>query len=90
MDSILSTLSADQLRLVEDQLSSNKVSEDAELETFFMESGLTQLQAIRALKFRNLYLHHFWMFDRTPIREGAYALAIDPQTESLTPLYQLG
>lgn len=89
MDSILSTLTADQLHLVEDQLSNNKVSKDAELETMFIESGLTQLQAIRALKYRDLYLHHFWMFDRTPIREGAYALAIDPRTESLVPLYQL-
>jgi len=89
MDSILSTLTADQLRLVEDQLSTNKVSNDAELETMFLHSGLTQLQAIRALRYRVLYLHHFWMFDRTPIREGAYALAIDPLTESLTPLYRL-
>jgi hypothetical protein len=90
VDSILSALSADQLRLVEDQLSNNEVSDNEELEAFFMESGLTQIQAIRALKYRDLYLHHFFMFDRTPIREGGYALAFDPKTEALTLLYQMG
>lgn len=90
MDPILSTLSADQLGLVEDQLSNNDVSSNDELEALFMESGLTQLQAIRALQYRDLYRHNFWMFDHTPIREGAYALAFDPRTESLTLLYKLG
>lgn len=90
MDGILSTLSADELRFVEDQLSNNEVSSNDELEALFMESGLTQLQATRALQYRDLYLHNFWMFDRTPIREGGYALAFDPRTESFTLLYRMG
>lgn len=55
-DLLLADLPPALLTFVEDQLSNNEVSDDAELHAVFVASGLTNGQANIALSQRNAYL----------------------------------
>ncbi len=80
MDAILSSLSAEVLSLVEDQLANNDVSSDAELFEHFIQSGLDDMQAQHALSYRELYLCNIYREGFTPIRKGAQARRFNPYT----------
>jgi hypothetical protein len=86
MDAILLSLSAQTLRFVEDQLSNNEVSSDAELLDHLIANGLTEKQARRALSYRRLYLLHLYLDGFTPIRKGAQALRYNPSNRQFEPV----
>lgn len=74
MDAILSSLTKDQLAFVEHQLTNNEVSSDNDLQTLFVEAGLTELQALRTIHYRPIYSQQIFREGSTPIVSGAYAL----------------
>ncbi|MEH6413917.1 hypothetical protein [Pseudomonas sp. CGJS7] len=55
-DLLLADLPPVLLAFVEDQLSNNEASDDAELRAVFVAAGLSAAQADAALKLRNAYL----------------------------------
>jgi hypothetical protein len=77
-DPILSTLTPTQLAWVEDQLSNNDVCDDDELRDYFIEQGLTEPQALRALSYRSAYALNSFREGHTPIVRGDDALRFDP------------
>ena len=85
MDSILTTLPADLLRFVEDQLSNCDVCSDEELRDHFIDNGLTEAQATQALTYREQYLQHIYLEGFTPIRTGAQALRFNPHSRQFEP-----
>lgn len=86
MDTILATLQADLLRLVEDQLSNNEVSTEEELLDHFVTSGLTEAQAWQALIYRTLYLRYTFLEGYTPILKGRDALCFNPYSGQWEPV----
>lgn len=86
MDSLLSSLPAALLRMVEDQLSNNDVSSDHELFGHFVESGLTETQARQALTYRNAYLANVYLKGFTPIRRGERAFRFNPNGRRFEPV----
>lgn len=80
MDTQLSSLSVVALGFVEDQLTNNDVSSDAELFDHFIHHGLTLIQAWQALTYRELYLCNLYLAGFTPICKGAEALRFNPFT----------
>lgn len=78
MNPILSSLSDEVLRFVEDQLSNNDVASDQELHALFITNGLTDAQATQALRYRSDYLLNIYLEGHTPIRAGDKALCFDP------------
>lgn len=85
MDSILTTLPADLLRFVEDQLSNCDVCSDEELRDHFIDNGLTEAQATQALTYREQYLQLIYLEGFTPIRAGAQALHFNPHSRQFEP-----
>ena len=73
-DSMFSSLSEHVLSFVEDQLSNNSVSSDEDLHARFTEHGLSQAQALQALRYRTLYQKYTFHKDHTPIRKNKHAL----------------
>jgi len=59
------------LAFVEDHLSNDDRSSDAELAAHFVANGLTRAQAVRALRFRRVYQDALFLTHETPIRCGA-------------------
>jgi hypothetical protein len=78
-DPIFSMLSASTLRIVENQLSNNEGADDEALRRFFVEIGLSEMQAARALRYRSLYLQHTFLEGHTPILKGKNALRLNPK-----------
>jgi hypothetical protein len=74
----LSSLTVEQLRFVEAELSSNEVSSDEQMHGAFVAAGLTEAQAIRALQYRSRYLQRMYLEGHTPIRKGDDALHYNP------------
>ena len=58
------------IQLVEDTLSNDENSTDAELVLYLNNNGLVREQAIHALRYRELYLSNLWVAGCTPIRGG--------------------
>lgn len=85
MDPILTSLPDSLLRLVEDQLSNNEISADGDLLEHFVESGLTEIQARRALSYRDQYLTYIYLDGFTPIRLGSEALRYNPHSRQFEP-----
>jgi hypothetical protein len=83
MDSILSSLTLEQLRMVEDQLSNSESSTAAELRAHFVMCGLTAEQADRALSYRHLYVSRDYLEGHTPILKGDSAIQFDPNRRPL-------
>jgi hypothetical protein len=88
IDPILSPLSSETLRLVEDQLSNNGVVDDETLQQFFVVNGLTEFQATRALRYRSLYLLNIFLEGHTPIVKGKNALRFDPKRKQFEIISQ--
>lgn len=86
MDPILTSLSDSLLRFVEDQLSNNEVSPDAELLEHFVDSGLTEIEARQALSYRDQYLTHIYRDGFTPIRLGSEAHRYNPHSRQFEPI----
>jgi len=86
MDSILSSLSADLLRFVEDQLSNAESSSDDELFELFVANELTEEQARQALIYRSQYLCNIYLNGYTPIRKGALARRYNPHSGCFEPV----
>jgi len=59
------------LAFVEDHLSNDDRSSDAELAAHFVANGLTRSQAVAALRFRCVYRDAWFLTHDTPIRCGA-------------------
>jgi hypothetical protein len=78
-DDLLAPLTPAQLAWVEDQLSNNDVSDDDELHDLFLEEGLSEAQAMRALSYRSAYALNMFLDGHTPILKGDEALRFDPQ-----------
>lgn len=85
MDSILASLPASLLGLVEDQLSNNEVSSDEELLDHFVSEGLTEEQARQALTYRDQYLANLYLDGFTPIFKGSEALRFNPYSRQFEP-----
>jgi hypothetical protein len=86
MDDLLASLSSDLLRLVEDALTHDDRTADVDLEAYFVQCGLTEAQASRALSYRRPYLVNAFREGHTPIRKGDQALAFNPLTLNFEPL----
>ena len=69
-DELLVGLDARILDAVEDALSNDESSTDAELAQYLMDIGLTEAQANRAVSYRDLYRLHLWVAGCTPIRSS--------------------
>lgn len=69
-DELLAALDARILDAVEDMLSNDESSTDAELAQFLMDIGLTEAQAKRAVSYRDVYRLNLWVGECTPIRSG--------------------
>lgn len=76
MDPILSELSIRLHRFIEDSLTNDLLSTDAELRAHYLTEGLTRLQADQALRYRNLYTHFMFFERHTPILKGYEALIV--------------
>jgi hypothetical protein len=86
MDPILSSLSPDALRFVEDQLSNDESSPDHELFEHFVINGLTDEQARQAMTYRARYLGNIYLNGFTPIRKGAHARRYNPHSGRFEPV----
>ncbi|QWP77506.1 hypothetical protein J5226_03620 [Lysobacter sp. K5869] len=69
-DELLAVLDARILDAVEDTLSNDEDSTDAEVGQYLMDLGLSEMQAKRALCYRTLYSLNLWVGDCTPIRSS--------------------
>ncbi|WP_394538774.1 hypothetical protein PRJ39_24985 [Lysobacter enzymogenes] len=69
-DELLAGLDARILDAVEDTLSNDELSTDAEIARFLMDIGLTEAQAKRAVSYRDVYRLNLWVGGCTPIRSG--------------------
>lgn len=79
IDPILSTLTLDQLQLVEASMSNDENSSDDELRDYFVsEAGLTEEQAAKALTYRTDYRLNIFLTGWTPILQGDNAICFDP------------
>jgi hypothetical protein len=78
MDCLLSSLPDAMRCQLEEQLSQNLASSDAELYAHFIASGLTELQATRAIHYRRLYRNNSFLEGYTPILKGGHALRFNP------------
>lgn len=78
MDSILCSVPAKLLRMLEDQLFNDEFSSDEELLAYFIDGGLSEMQARRALTYRDLYLNNLYLEGFTPILRGKKALRFNP------------
>lgn len=85
MDSILSSLPAPLLDLVEDELSNNERASDEDMRHYFIECGLSEREARRALIYRDRYLSNIYRVGYTPIRKGHEALRRNPSTGAFEP-----
>lgn len=86
MDPVLTSLPDTLLRLIEDHLSNNEDSSDEELIEHFVGSGLTEIEARQALRYRNQYLAHIYLDGFTPIRSGSEALRYNPHSRQFEPI----
>ncbi|MEI2453077.1 hypothetical protein ABU614_06830 [Lysobacter firmicutimachus] len=66
----LAALPATLLQMVEEILSNDESSSDAELAQYLTEVGLSDTQARDALAYRDLYRLNLWVAGCTPIRGG--------------------
>jgi hypothetical protein len=80
-DPILATLTPTQLAWVEDQLSNNDACGDDELRDYFIQEGLTEPQALRALSYRSAYAFNIFREGHTPILKGDDALRFNPHSQ---------
>lgn len=85
MDPILARLSSAQVALVEGTLSNDEVSSDEEITALFIEGGLTEDQARRALTYRDRYLNATYLDGYTPIRNPGVVLRYDPHKRGFVP-----
>ena len=83
MDSTQSSLTLEQLQMVEEQLSRDSSSTNAELKLHFVMGGLTADQADKVLTYRALYLGNLYLQGHTPILKGAPAIRINPNRQPL-------
>jgi len=67
IDRLLASITAEQLRYVEAVLTNDEASSDEELRECFVEAGLTEEQARRALQYRNRYIGRLHLNGQTPI-----------------------
>ena len=81
-DPILGDITARQLALIEDQLSHNGHASDEELQQFFIDHGMTEAQAKRALTYRTRYRRNTYALGASPILTGDDAICINPYTGS--------
>jgi hypothetical protein len=58
------------IQLVEDTLSNDEISTDAELVQYLAHNGLSRENALHALRYREIYLSNLWVAGCTPIRGG--------------------
>jgi hypothetical protein len=86
MDSILSSITIAMLRIVEEQLSNDEISSDAELVDHFIENGLTAAQAQQALTYRSRYSRNIYLDGFTPILKGEQALRFNPTRRQFEPV----
>jgi hypothetical protein len=63
-------LTPDEMAWVEDVLSNDEGSDDAELMTYFVQGGLTQAQADAVLRHRDDYLKHIYLNGLGPLHQG--------------------
>ena len=75
-DPMLASLSEHDLAVVEHQLSDDTTSDEA-LHASFTARGLSEAQAIQALRYRDLYRLHTFHKDHTPIRKNKHALCLN-------------
>ena len=78
-DELLAALDARILDAVEDTLSNDDSSTDAEIAQFLMDIGLTEAQDKRAVSYRDLYRLNLWVGRCTPIRSDV-RLRYDDET----------
>ncbi|QQQ00991.1 hypothetical protein [Lysobacter enzymogenes] len=69
-DELLATLDARLLDAVEDTLSNDEGSTDAEMARYLIDLGLSEAQAKRAICYRALYTLNLWVHEFTPIRSS--------------------
>ena len=86
MDTILSSLPPELIRVIEDQLANNEVSDDDELREHFIANGLSEEQAWQALTYRALDLRHVFLDGFTPILTGQEALCFNPNSRGWEPV----
>ena len=60
-------LTPDEVAWVEDVLSNDENSDDAELAKYFVRGGLTQAQAEAVLRHRDEYLSHIYLYGLGPL-----------------------
>lgn len=83
MDPILSSLTVEQLQMVEEQMSRDSASSNIELQSQFVQCGLTPEQAEHVLMFRPLYLENLYLVGHTPILKGEQAIRFNPNRQPL-------
>ncbi|GFE79176.1 hypothetical protein GCM10011487_11760 [Steroidobacter agaridevorans] len=83
MDPKLSSLTVEQLQMVEEQLSRDSSSTNIELQSQFVQCGLTPEQAEQVLIYRQLYLEHLYLDGHTPILKGEQAIRFNPNRQPL-------
>lgn len=83
MDPILSSLTVEQLQMVEEQLSRDFSSTNIELQSQFVQCGLTPEQAEQVLIYRQLYLDNLYLGGHTPILKGEQAIRFNPNRQPL-------
>lgn len=66
----LTALPENLIQWVEDTLSNDENSTDAELVHYLTQNGLAHDHAVHALRYRELYLSNLWVAGCTPIRGG--------------------
>ncbi len=76
-DSMFASLSDHDLAFVEQQLSYNTASSDEASHASFTARGLSEAQAVQALRYRDLYRQHTFHKDHTPIRKNKHALRLN-------------
>jgi hypothetical protein len=62
-------LTPDEVAWVEDVLSNDEVSDDAELIRYFIQGGLTQAQADAVLRHRDAYLRNIYLNGLGPLHQ---------------------
>jgi hypothetical protein len=78
MDAILSSITLEQLRIIEDQLANNENAEDSELlDHLVKEVRLTEEQARQALTYRSLYRLNMYLQFHGPITMGEDAMTCE-------------
>lgn len=70
VDNDLAALPMRLIQLVEDTLSNDEASTDAELVQYLISNDLSPEQALHALRYRDLYLAGLWVAGCTPLRGG--------------------